>query len=165
VKSNNKKNYNNKKWKLFSLYFLFVIDFITLSVVIIALVPYFLDSNLLNGQPTTQGEWNYSKLIEEVRKKPTGVSRISISPDRSFAEVTVIDGSEGKKKVRVNLPNDPDFTKTIRENNIELDVALRSTERSLLQTLSMLILPILPVLLLVSLFFLLSLIVFIVLNS
>ncbi|BBC24351.1 hypothetical protein [Pseudanabaena sp. ABRG5-3] len=160
MKSNN-KNYNNKKWKLFGLYALLVIDFITFCIVVIALVPYFLDSNLLNRQPNTQGEWNYSKLIEEIRKKPTGVSRISISSDRSFAEVTVIDGSEGKKKVHVNLPNDPDFTKTIRENNIELDVALRSTERSLLQTLSMLILPILPVLLLVSLFFLLSLIIFI----
>ncbi|OYQ68377.1 hypothetical protein B9G53_00075 [Pseudanabaena sp. SR411] len=162
MKSNN-KNYNNRKWKLLGLYALFGIDFITFIIVIIALVPYFLDSNLLVSQPVTQGEWNYSKLIEEVRKKPAGISRITLSPDRSFAEVTVLGGSEGQKKVRVNLPNDPEFAKTIRENNIDLDVAFRPTERSLVQTLSMLLLPILPVLLLVSLFFLLSLIVFIVL--
>jgi cell division protease FtsH len=66
--------------------------------------------------------------------------------------VTVPGGPEGKKKVRVNLPNDPEFTKTVRENNIELDVAPRRTDGALVQTLSSLIL---PILLLVGLFFLL----------
>ncbi len=140
MKSNNKNDNNNKKWKNFGLYAL-------LGIVVITLV-----TTLLDSQPATQGEWRYSKLIEEVRKKPAGVSRITLSPDRSFAEVTVPGGPEGKKKVRVNLPNDPEFTKTVRENNIELDVAPRRTDGALVQTLSSLIL---PILLLVGLFFLL----------
>ncbi len=140
VKSNNKNDNNNKKWKNFGLYALLGIVVITLG------------TTLLDSQPATQGEWRYTKLIEEVRKKPAGVSRITLSPDRSFAEVTVPGGPEGKKKVRVNLPNDPEFTKTVRENNIELDVAPRRTDGALVQTLSSLIL---PILLLVGLFFLL----------
>ncbi|MCL1493368.1 MAG: ATP-dependent zinc metalloprotease FtsH [Pseudanabaena sp. Salubria-1] len=140
MKSNNKNDNNNKKWKNFGLYALLGIVVITLG------------TTLLDSQPATQGEWRYSKLIEEVRKKPAGVSRITLSPDRSFAEVTVPGGPEGKKKVRVNLPNDPEFTKTVRENNIELDVAPRRTDGALVQTLSSLIL---PILLLVGLFFLL----------
>jgi cell division protease FtsH len=140
VKSNNKNDNNNKKWKNFGLYALLGIVVITLG------------TTLLDSQPATQGEWRYTKLIEEVRKKPAGVSRITLSPDRSFAEVTVPGSPEGKKKVRVNLPNDPEFTKTVRENNIELDVAPRRTDGALVQTLSSLIL---PILLLVGLFFLL----------
>ena len=140
MKSNNKNDNNNKKWKNFGLYALLGIVVITLG------------TTLLDSQPATQGEWRYSKLIEEVRKKPAGVSRITLSPDRSFAEVTVPGGPEGKKKVRVNLPNEPEFTKTVRENNIELDVAPRRTDGALVQTLSSLIL---PILLLVGLFFLL----------
>jgi cell division protease FtsH len=140
VKRNNKNDNNNKKWKNFGLYALLGIVVITLG------------TTLLDSQPATQGEWRYTKLIEEVRKKPAGVSRITLSPDRSFAEVTVPGGPEGKKKVRVNLPNDPEFTKTVRENNIELDVAPRRTDGALVQTLSSLIL---PILLLVGLFFLL----------
>ena len=140
MKSNNKNDNNNKKWKNFGLYALLGIVVITLG------------TTLLDSQPATQGEWRYSKLIEEVRKKPAGVSRITLSPDRSFAEETVPGGPEGKKKVRVNLPNDPEFTQTVRENNIELDVAPRRTDGALVQTLSSLIL---PILLLVGLFFLL----------
>ena len=140
MKSNNKNDNNNKKWKNFGLYALLGIVVITLG------------TTLLDSQPATQGEWRYTKLIEEVRKKPAGVSRITLSPDRSFAEVTVPGSPEGKKKVRVNLPNDPEFTKTVRENNIELDVAPRRTDGALVQTLSSLIL---PILLLVGLFFLL----------
>ncbi|MDX2255717.1 MAG: ATP-dependent zinc metalloprotease FtsH [Pseudanabaenaceae cyanobacterium bins.39] len=140
MKSNNNKNDNNKKWKNFGLYALLGIVVITLG------------TTLLDSQPAPQGEWRYSKLLEEVRKKPAGVSRITLSSDRTFAEVTVPGGPEGKRKVRVNLPNDPEFTKTVRENNIELDVAARRTDGALMQTLSSLIL---PVLLLVGLFFLL----------
>jgi cell division protease FtsH len=140
VKSNNKNDNNNKKWKNFGLYALLGIVVITLG------------TTLLDSQPATQGEWRYSKLLEEVRKKPAGVSRITLSPDRNFAEVTVPGGPEGKKKVRVNLPNDPEFTKAVRENGIELDVAPRRTDGALVQTLSSLIL---PILLLVGLFFLL----------
>ncbi len=140
MKSNNKNdNNNNKKWKNFGLYALLGIVVITLGTA------------LIDSQPAPQSEWRYSQLIEEVRKKPAGVSRITLSSDRTFAEVT-IPGPEGKRKVRVNLPNDPEFTKTVRENNIELDVAPRRTDGALMQTLSSLVL---PILLLVGLFFLL----------
>jgi len=139
VKSSNNKNDNNKKWKNFGLYALLGIVVITLGTTLLE-------------QPTTQVEWRYSKLLEEVRKKPAGVSRITLSPDRTFAEATVPSAVEGKKKVRVNLPNDPEFIKTLRENNVELDVAPRRTDGALIQTLSGLIL---PILLLVGLFFLL----------
>ncbi|MBD2317020.1 ATP-dependent zinc metalloprotease FtsH [Phormidium tenue] len=140
MKSNNKNDNNNKKWKNFGLYALLGIVVITLG------------TTLLDSQPPTQGEWRYSKLLEEIRKKPAGVSRITLSPDRTFAEVTVPGGPEGKKKVRVNLPNDPEFGKVVQENKIELDVAPRRTDGALVQTLSSLIL---PILLLVGLFFLL----------
>ena len=139
MKSSNNKNDNNKKWKNFGLYALLGIVVITLGTTLLE-------------QPTTQVEWRYSKLLEEVRKKPAGVSRITLSPDRTFAEATVPSAVEGKKKVRVNLPNDPEFIKTLRENNVELDVAPRRTDGALIQTLSGLIL---PILLLVGLFFLL----------
>jgi cell division protease FtsH len=139
VKSSNNKNDNNKKWKNFGLYALLGIVVITLGTTLLE-------------QPTTQVEWRYSKLLEEVRKKPAGVSRITLSPDRTFAEATVPSAVEGKKKVRVNLPNDPEFIKTLRDNNVELDVAPRRTDGALIQTLSGLIL---PILLLVGLFFLL----------
>ena len=140
MKSNNKNDNNNKKWKNFGLYALLGIVVITLGTA------------LIDNQPAPQTEWRYSQLIEEVRKKPAGVSRITLSPDRTFAEVTVPGGPEGKRKVRVNLPNDPEFTKTVRENGIELDVAPRRTDGALMQTLSSLVL---PILLLVGLFFLL----------
>ncbi len=139
MKSSNNKNDNNKKWKNFGLYALLGIVVITLGTTLLE-------------QPTTQVEWRYSKLLEEVRKKPAGVSRITLSPDRTFAEATVPSAVEGKKKVRVNLPNDPEFIKTLRDNNVELDVAPRRTDGALIQTLSGLIL---PILLLVGLFFLL----------
>ena len=124
----------NKKWKGFGWYALLGLVVITLA------------TNSVASQPATQAEWSYSKLLEEVRKKPAGVSRISISSDRTFAEVTVAGGSEGNKKVRVKLPNDPNFIRTMTENNIEIDVAPRRTDGALSQTLSSLFL------LLVSLF-------------
>jgi cell division protease FtsH len=140
VKNNGNSGNNKGKWKNIGLYALLGIVVITLG------------ATLLESQPTTQGEWRYSKLMEEVRKKPPGVSRITLSPDRTFAEVSVPGGAEGKRRVRVNLPNDPTFVPTIRENKIELDVAVRRNDGALVQTLSSLVL---PILLLVGLFFLL----------
>ncbi|MFN7716756.1 MAG: ATP-dependent zinc metalloprotease FtsH [Pseudanabaenaceae cyanobacterium] len=140
MKNNGNSGNNKGKWKNIGLYALLGIVVITLG------------ATLLESQPTTQGEWRYSKLMEEVRKKPPGVSRITLSPDRTFAEVSVPGGAEGKRRVRVNLPNDPTFVPTIRENKIELDVAVRRNDGALVQTLSSLVL---PILLLVGLFFLL----------
>jgi cell division protease FtsH len=126
---------NHKKWNKFGLYAL------------VGLVVITLGTNSVNSQPAPQGEWSYSKLLEEVRKKPAGVSKITISPDRTFAVVTVAGGSEDKKKVRVKLSNDPNFIRTVTENNIEVDVAPRRTEGGSFQTLNSLIL------LLIGLFF------------
>jgi cell division protease FtsH len=126
---------NHKKWHKFGLYTLLGLVVITLG------------TSSVNSQPAPQGEWSYSKLLEEVRKKPAGVSRITISPDRTFAVVTVSGGSEDKKKVRVKLSNDPNFIRTVTENNIEIDVAPRRTEGGSFQALNSLIL------LLIGLFF------------
>jgi cell division protease FtsH len=126
---------NHKKWHKFGLYALLGLVVITLG------------TGSVNSQPASQGEWSYSKLLEEIRKKPAGVSRITLSPDRTFAVVTVSGGSEDKKKVRVKLSNDPNFLKAVRDNNIELDVASRRTEGGSFQTLNSLIL------LLIGLFF------------
>jgi cell division protease FtsH len=126
---------NHKKWNKFGLYALLGLVVITLG------------TGSVNSQPATQGEWSYSKLLEEVRKKPAGVSRITISPDRTFAVVTVSGGSEDKKKVRVRLEKDPNFIRTVTENNIEIDVAPRRTEGGSFQTFNSLIV------LLIGLFF------------
>ncbi|CAN1208642.1 ATP-dependent zinc metalloprotease FtsH [Tumidithrix helvetica PCC 7403] len=138
MKNNGNNNKDNKKWKSFGLYALLLIVVITLGAA------------LLDSQPQPQGEWRYSKLIAEVKKTPPGVSRVTFSTDRSWAEVTV--PNSGGKKVRVNLPNDPTFSETLSTNNIEFDVAPRRNDGALFQTLSSLIL---PILLLVGLFFLL----------
>ena len=119
---------NHKIWKTFGLFAL-------VGLVVIAL-----GTSSVASQPATQGEWSYSKLLQEVRKKPAGVSRITISPDRTFAVVTISGGSEDKKKVRVNLPNDPDFIKAVTENKIEIDVAPRRIDGGFVQALRSLIL-------------------------
>jgi cell division protease FtsH len=118
---------NYKKWHKFGLYTLLGLVVITLG------------TSSVNSQPAQQGEWSYSKLLEEIKKKPAGVSRITLSPDRTFAVVTVSGGSEDKKKVRVKLTNDPNFLRTVTDNNIEIDVAPRRTEYRSSQTLNSLI--------------------------
>jgi len=133
-----KNNNNNKKWKTIGLYAVLGIVVITLGTA------------LLDNQPQPQEQWRYSKLIEAVEKKE-GVSKVTLSPDRSWAEVT-IPGDNGSKRVRVNLPNDPNFIDTLTQNGVAIDVAPRRNDGALVQTLSNLVL---PVLLLVGLFFLL----------
>ncbi len=115
-----------------------------LGIVAITLV-----TALVDNQPRPQEEWRYSQLIEKVQSK--NVSKITLSPDRTWAEA-IVSGPEGPKRIRVNLPNDPDFTKILRENSVEFDVRPRRNEGPFLQTISSLIL---PILLLVGLFFLL----------
>lgn len=133
------KNKNNKRWKSYGLYALLGIVVITLGTA------------LLDSQPQPQEQWRYSQLLDAVERK--AVTRVTLSTDRTTAEATIPgSGPEGKKRVRVNLPNDPDFIKTLTDNNVELDVAPRRNDGALLQTLSSLVL---PILLLVGLFFLL----------
>ncbi|NJK59906.1 MAG: ATP-dependent metallopeptidase FtsH/Yme1/Tma family protein [Oscillatoriales cyanobacterium SM2_1_8] len=135
-----KKNNNNKRWRSYALYAFLV------AVVL------FLGSALLEGQSPPQEEWRYSQLLDAVQNRQ-GVSRVVLSPDRTWAEVTVpSSGPEGKKRVRVNLPNDPEFVKILTEKGIEIDVAARRNDGAVVQTLSSFVL---PVLLLVGLFFLL----------
>lgn len=135
---NNKGN-DNKKWRNYGLYALLVIAAITLGTA------------LIDGQPQLE-TIRYSDLINAVQSKQ-GVSRVTISTDRSYAEVVIPSaGPEGKKKVRVNLPNDPDFINILTKNNIDVEVTPRRNDGALMQTLSSFIL---PVLLLVGLFFLL----------
>jgi cell division protease FtsH len=135
---NNKGN-DNKKWRNYGLYALLVIAAITLGTA------------LIDGQPQLD-TIRYSDLINAVQSKQ-GVSRVTISTDRSYAEVVIPSaGPEGKKKVRVNLPNDPDFINILTKNNIDVEVSPRRNDGALMQTLSSFIL---PVLLLVGLFFLL----------
>ncbi len=130
---------SNKKWKNIGLYALLGIVVITLGTA------------LIDNQPQPQEQWRYSQLIEAIESKQ-GVSRVTLSSDRTYAEATIPGGTNGNKKVRVNLPNDPDFIKTITDNGIELDVAPRRNDGAFLQTLTSFFL---PVLLLVGLFFLL----------
>ena len=119
---------SNQKWNNFGL------------SALVGLVVITLGTSSVDSQPTPQGKWSYSKLLEEVRKKPAGVSRITLSPDRTFAVVTVSGGSEDNKKVRVNLPNDPNFLRVVSDNKIEIDVAPPRTDGTLVQTLRGLIL-------------------------
>ncbi len=119
---------NNQKWNNFGL------------SALVGLVVITLGTSSVDSQPTPQGKWSYSKLLEEVRKKPAGVSRITLSPDRTFAVVTISGGSEDNKKVRVNLPNDPNFLRVVSDNKIEIDVAPPRTDSTLVQTLRGLIL-------------------------
>ncbi len=130
----------DKKLKKFGLYALLGIVVITLGTA------------LLDSQPQPQEQWRYSQLLEAVETKPAGVSRVTISTDRTYAEATIPGGPTGSKKVRINLPNDPDFVTTLTSNNIEVDVAKNRNEGALISTLTSFFL---PVLLLVGLFFLL----------
>jgi cell division protease FtsH len=96
-----KNNKNNKFWKNFGLYALLLVVVIVIG------------SALIESQPQQLKEWRYSQLIEAVENKQ--VSRVNISNDNSWAEATIPDpdGIDGKKKVRVNLPRDPEFLDTI----------------------------------------------------
>ncbi|MDX1978179.1 MAG: ATP-dependent zinc metalloprotease FtsH [Pseudanabaenaceae cyanobacterium bins.68] len=135
----NNKTPDPKKWRNYLLYALLVVVAITLGTA------------LIDGQPQLE-TMRYSDLINAVQSKQ-GVSRVSLSPDRTYAEAVIpSNGPEGKKKVRVNLPNDPDFIKILTDNGIDVEVSARRNDGALMQTLSSFIL---PVLLLVGLFFLL----------
>jgi cell division protease FtsH len=131
----------NKNWRSFGLYALLAIVAVTLGTTLI-------DSS----QTKPQEEWRYSRLLEAVESKPRTVSKVIVSNDRTTAEAFIAGGSTGNKRVRVNLPSDPDFVNILINNDVELDIAPRRNDVAVWQTLSNLIL---PILLLVGLFFLL----------
>ncbi len=85
-----------------------------------------LGTNIAQIQTAPQTEWEYSKLIAEVKKNPASIAMVTISSDRTYAEVTIAGAPANQKappKVRVKLTNDPNFIKTLTENNIEIRVA------------------------------------------
>jgi cell division protease FtsH len=131
----------NKNLRSFGLYALLAIVAVTLGTTLI-------DSS----QTKPQEEWRYSRLLEAVESKPRTVSKVILNNDRSWAEAYIAGGATGNKKVRVNLPNDPDFVNILDANDVDIDVAPRRNDVAVWQTLSNLIL---PILLLVGLFFLL----------
>jgi cell division protease FtsH len=131
----------NKNWRTFVLYALLGIVAITLGATLI-------DS----GQNKALEEWRYSRLLEAVKSKPPTVSRVIVGSDRTTAEAIIAGGATGSKKVRVYLPNDPEFVNILRENKVEFDVVNRRNDTAVWQTLSNFIF---PVLILVGLFFLL----------
>jgi cell division protease FtsH len=131
----------NKNWRTFGLYALLGIVAITLGATLI-------DS----GQNKALEEWRYSRLLEAVKSKPPTVSRVIVGSDRTTAEAVVAGGATGSKKVRVYLPNDPEFVNILRENKVEFDVVNRRNDTAVWQTLSNFIF---PILILVGLFFLL----------
>jgi cell division protease FtsH len=119
-----------------------------LGIVAITLGATLIDS----GQNKALEEWRYSRLIEAVKSKPPAVSRVIVGSDRTTAEAIIAGGATGSKKVRVNLPNDPEFVNILRENKVDFDVVNRRNDTAVWQTLSNFIF---PVLILVGLFFLL----------
>ncbi|MFN3925896.1 MAG: ATP-dependent zinc metalloprotease FtsH [Pseudanabaenaceae cyanobacterium] len=140
------KNGNNKKkdnkWQNIGLYVLIGVVAITLGTI------------FFEGQPGPQEVWRYSQLLREIQKKPPTINRITLSPDNAYAEVSVPapERPDGKKRVRIYLPNDPDFTEILRANKVEFEVERRRSDGAFFQTLGSFIL---PVLIIVGLFFLL----------
>jgi cell division protease FtsH len=131
----------NKNWRSFGLYALLAIVAVTLGTTLI-------DSS----QTKPQEEWRYSRLLEAVESKPRTVSKVIVSNDRTWAEAFIAGGATGNKRVRVNLPSDPDFVNILINNDVDLDIAPRRNDVAVWQTVSNLFL---PILLLVGLFFLL----------
>lgn len=124
----------NKRWRNAGLYAL-------LAVVVIALATAFFEK-----QPQARETWKYSTFIQQVENNK--VERVSVSADRTTAQVTAEDGT----KVMVNLPNDPDLISILSQNNVDISVMPQSDEGFWFKALSSLFF---PILLLVGLFFLL----------
>ena len=123
-----------KRWRNTGLYIL-------LAIVVIALGTAFFDR-----QAPAPQTWRYSEFIQQVEKDQ--VAKVSISPDRTKALVTVNDGS----KVEVNLPNDPELLNILTDRNVDIAVRPQGNDNVLLRSLSSFLI---PFLLLVGLFFLL----------
>ena len=124
----------NKRWRNAGLYVL-------LGIVVLALGTTFFEK-----QPQSRETWRYSDFIQEVQQGK--VERVSISADRTRAQVTPQDG---EKKI-VNLLNDPDLIDTLTKNNVDIVVSPQADDSTLFRVLSSIFV---PVLLLVGLFFLL----------
>ncbi|MBW4664998.1 MAG: ATP-dependent zinc metalloprotease FtsH3 [Chroococcus sp. CMT-3BRIN-NPC107] len=124
----------NKRWRNAGLYVL-------LGIVVLALGTAFFEK-----QPQSRETWRYSQFIQEVQQGK--VERVSLSADRTRAQVTPQDG---EKKI-VNLLNDPDLIDILSKNNVDIVVSPQADDSTLFRVLSSIFV---PVLLLVGLFFLL----------
>ncbi len=124
----------NKRWRNAGLYVL-------LGIVVLALGTAFFEK-----QPQSRETWRYSQFIQEVQQGK--VERVSLSADRTRAQVTPQDG---EKKI-VNLLNDPDLIDILSKNNVDIVVSPQADDSTLFRVLSSVFV---PVLLLVGLFFLL----------
>lgn len=124
----------NKRWRNAGLYVL-------LGIVVLALGTAFFEK-----QPQSRETWSYSQFIQEVRQGK--VERVSLSADRSIAQVTPQDG---EKKI-VNLPNDAELIDILSKNKVDIVVSPQADDSAWVRVLSSVFV---PVLLLVGLFFLL----------
>ncbi len=124
----------NKRWRNAGLYVL-------LGIVVLALGTAFFEK-----QPQSRETWRYSQFIQEVQQGK--VERVSLSADRTRAQVTPQDG---EKKI-VNLLNDPELIDILSKNNVDIVVSPQADDSTLFRVLSSIFV---PVLLLVGLFFLL----------
>ena len=124
----------NKRWRNAGLYVL-------LGIVVLALGTAFFEK-----QPQSRETWSYSQFIQEVRQGK--VERVSLSADRSIAQVTPQDG---EKKI-VNLPNDAELIDILSKNKVDIVVSPQADDSAWVRVLSSIFV---PVLLLVGLFFLL----------
>ncbi|KJH73208.1 ATP-dependent zinc metalloprotease FtsH3 [Aliterella atlantica] len=124
----------NKRWRNAGLYVL-------LGIVVLALGTAFFEK-----QPQSRETWSYSQFIQEVRQGK--VERVSLSADRSIAQVTPQDG---EKRI-VNLPNDAELIDILSKNKVDIVVSPQADDSAWVRVLSSIFV---PVLLLVGLFFLL----------
>ncbi|PSB01839.1 ATP-dependent zinc metalloprotease FtsH3 [Merismopedia glauca] len=123
----------NKRWRNVGLYAL-------LAIVVIALATTFLEKPL-----PSQRTLKYSEFVQEVQKG--NISRVVLSNDRTFAEVTSEQG-----KYRVNLANDPELVNTLTKNNVDIAVNRQADDGFWVRAAGSFVF---PILLLVGLFFLL----------
>jgi cell division protease FtsH len=124
----------NKRWRNAGLYALLVV------------VVLFLATALFDRQPQTRDVWRYSQFIEEVQSDR--VDRVTISADRTRAQVTAEDG----RKIAVNLPPDPELLDILSRNGVDISVSPQADDNVWVRVLSTLLI---PFLLLVVLFFVL----------
>jgi cell division protease FtsH len=124
----------NKRWRNAGLYALLVV------------VVIFLATALLDRPSPSAASWRYSQFVDQVQSGH--VEKVSISADRSKAQVTTSDG----QKVLVNLPSDPDLLTILQQNGVDISVSPQTEDNVWARVLSTLLI---PFLLLVVLFFVL----------
>jgi cell division protease FtsH len=128
----------NKRWRNLGLYVL-------LAIVVIALATTLFDPS--TSQKSLK-PLKYSEFLEQVQKG--NVSRVVLSNDRTFAEVT---SEQGKYRVTLaSAANDPELVNTLTKNNVDITVNRQADDGFWIRAAGTFIF---PILLLLGLFFLL----------